>query len=158
MKVFDATSLIAFLSDMKFPEGLELLSKHYCIIVPEGVAAEIKKSPSKALFKGLVDKGMVQLTKVDPAASQQIQSENPQLHLGECEVIAFALARNPGQPTAYLLSDDKVARNKFPSLNFKWTEELLKHMEKKAIIDRGTYDKKINQLRSSSFYYRGRSK
>ena len=41
MKIFDATAIIAFLSEMECPEGLELLSEHYKLIIPQGVADEI---------------------------------------------------------------------------------------------------------------------
>ena len=35
MKIFDATTVIAFLSEMDCPEGIVLLSKHHKIIIPE---------------------------------------------------------------------------------------------------------------------------
>jgi predicted nucleic acid-binding protein len=142
---------------MKFPEGLKALSKHYKLIVPEAVSAEIKKSPGKELLRDMVRENIVTIEKVNLARTTQIQNEYPQLHTGECEVIAFAESR-VGPEKVILLSDDRVARNKFPNLNFKWTEELMEHMKVKGIIDPNTYDKKLNELQKSPFYYKGRMK
>lgn len=155
MKVFDATTLIAFLSDMMFPEGLEVLSKRYKLVVPQAVADEIKKAPGRQLLRNLAKKGVVRIESVDTKIVEQIEKENPQLHKGECEVIAFAQSFD-GEDDVYLLSDDRLARNKFQNLNFKWTEELMNHMNARGIIDPATYDSKINELHHSPFYHSGR--
>lgn len=155
MKVFDATTLIAFLSDMRFPEGLEALSKRYKLVVPQAVADEIKKAPGRQLLRNLAKKGVVRIESVDPKIVEQIEKENPQLHKGECEVIAFAQSFD-ADDDVYLLSDDRLARNKFQNLNFKWTEELMNHMKARGIIDPATYDSKINELHHSPFYHSGR--
>ena len=44
MKILDATTIIAFLNEMNYPDGLVKLSKHYEIVIPEGVVNEIKKT------------------------------------------------------------------------------------------------------------------
>lgn len=152
MKVFDATTLIAFLSDMRFPEGLKTLSSHYRLVVPQGVADEIKKSPGKELLRNLVKNGAIRIEATNSQLVAQIEKENPQLHRGECEVIAFAESFD-GDDDVYLLSDDRLARRKFQNLNFKWTEELMEHMKARGMIDSATYDTKIKELYNSPFYH-----
>ncbi|CAE6492520.1 hypothetical protein [Candidatus Nitrosotenuis uzonensis] len=53
MKIFDATAIIAFLSEMECPDSLVELAKHYELIVPEGVATEIRKEPGKGHLRNL---------------------------------------------------------------------------------------------------------
>lgn len=156
MKVFDATSLIAFLSEMNYPEGLVELSKYYKLIVPTGVALEIIKPHTKSIFNDLVSKKILLIVKVDPDHALTIQNENPQLHIGECEVIAFAIEHSSEK--AYLLSDDLKARKLFKNLNFKWTEEVMQFMKERNIIDNETYNKRIEVLKKSTFHYKGKSK
>lgn len=151
MKIFDATSLIAFLSEMKYPDGLRNLSKHYKLIVPKGVASEIRKQPGKKLLEDLQREKVLDLVSVDQQKLNEIQNENPQLHLGECEAITYAKFLS-GTQKVCILSDDLKARKKFPNLNFKWTERLLDIMKEKGLIDESDYKKKIQILQSSSFY------
>ena len=54
MKIFDATAVIAFLSEMQCPEGLAKLSNNYEILIPKGVADEIKKPSGKKMLLDLV--------------------------------------------------------------------------------------------------------
>ena len=54
MKIFDATAVIAFLNDMDYSEGIIKLSKHYEIVIPEGVVGEIKRSPRKEMLQDLI--------------------------------------------------------------------------------------------------------
>ena len=65
MKIFDATTVIAFLSEMDCPEGITMLSKHYKIIIPEGVASEVRKPPGKERLKDLVKQKAVEIVKID---------------------------------------------------------------------------------------------
>ena len=63
MKIFDATAVIALLNEMDYPEGMVKLSKHYKVIIPKGVAGEIKKSPGRERLYDLVKQGAVQTEK-----------------------------------------------------------------------------------------------
>ena len=155
MKIFDATAVIAFLSEMNYPEGLIELSKHYEIIIPEGVASEIHNSPGKETLQGLAQRRIVKIVKVDPQRTAQIQNESPQLHLGECEGIAYVQAYS-GEKKICIVSDDSKARRIFPMLNFKWTERLLDIMKEKGIIDARTHASKMEKLQNSTFYSRSR--
>lgn len=152
MKVLDATSLIAFLVDMKFPEGLVLLSKHYEIIVPEGVDKEIKKPATRSAFEILIKNKVISVVKVNQEKALEIQRENPQLHPGECEVIAFAIEHEGKKMN--LLSDDSKARSLFKDLNFRWTQEVLSFMKDRDIISIDTYNEKLEELKNSSFYFK----
>ncbi len=61
MKIFDATAVIAFLNDMNYSDGIMELSKHYEIIIPKGVADEIKKSPGKEMLQDLVKQKAIKI-------------------------------------------------------------------------------------------------
>lgn len=155
MKIFDATAVIAFLVEMKCADSLEALSKHYEIIIPEGVADEIKKSPGKEILQNLEKHKVVKIVKVDQQIATQITNGHPQLHQGECEAIACAQTYR-GEKKVCIVSDDSKARKIFQKLNFKWTERLLDIMKEKGIIDSEKYASKINLLQNSPFYSRSR--
>ncbi len=157
MKIFDATAVIAFLNDMSFPEGIEQLSKHCEIIIPQGVADEITKFPGKKILKGFADRKVVKIVKVDQEKVTQIQNEHPQLHAGECEAIVYAQEYS-GKKKLCIVSDDSKARKIFLMLNFKWTERLLDIMKEKGIIDSNTHSSKIDKLQNSAFYSRTSNK
>ena len=153
MKIFDATAVIAFLFEMEYPEGLELLSKQYKLIVPQGVASEIKKEPGKTLLEKLVGKKIVNIVEVDHDLATKIQKSHPQLHSGECETIAYALSTDHKN---CVVSDDLKARSFFQKLNFKWTERLLDIMKEKGMIDPNEHESKMKLLQNSPFYFKGR--
>ena len=155
MKILDATTVIAFLSEMEFLEGLELLSKHYKLIIPQGVVDEITKNPGKEKLALLAKKGIVKIVNVDKNLAASIQNAHPQLHSGECEVIAYTIKTDHKN---CIVSDDSRARNFFQTLNFKWTERLLDIMKEKGIIDEKTHESKMAKLEKSSFYSRRQRK
>ncbi|MEM3008185.1 MAG: hypothetical protein QXI71_04440 [Candidatus Bathyarchaeia archaeon] len=153
MKIFDATAIIAFLSEMNCPDSMEVLSKHYDLIVPEGVAAEIRKEPGKGHLRNLSRRGIVKIVQVDQSLVKKIQNEHPQLHNGECEAIAFVESYS-GPKKICIVSDDYMAKKIFQKLNFKWTERLLDIMKEKGLIDPSRYDEKMAKLAESPFYSR----
>ena len=156
MKVFDATALIAFLSEMDFPDGLVELSKHYSLFVPTGVACEIKKSPGKERLKKLVDDKVITIVSVPEDKVQRMVREYPQLHRGECEAIIWTSSQTTEKKIC-ILSDDTKARKMFVSLNFKWSERLLDIMLEKKLISPDNYTQKKVKLSNSSFYGRRHS-
>jgi len=156
MKIFDATAIIAFLSEMDCPDSMEVLSKHYELVVPEGVAAEIRKQPGKEHLDNLSRRGIVNIVRIDQSLVQKIQNEHPQLHRGECEAIAFVESYS-GPKKICIVSDDSKARKIFQKLNFKWTERLLDIMKEKGLIDHSKYDEKTAKLAESPFYSRSRT-
>lgn len=151
MKIFDATAIIAFLSEMKCPESLYELSKYYKLIISEGVFKEIRKPPGKAILQDMINRKIIELVKVDIDKVTQIQNEYPQLHLGECEAITFAMLQKE-QKNLYILSEDLKARKIFQNFNFSWTEQLLDVMKEKGIVNASIYKEKIDNLRKSPFY------
>jgi len=153
MKIFDATAIIAFLNDMDYPEGITELSKYYEIVIPEGVANEIKKSPGKEMLQDLAKHKAVKIIKVDQSKVNQILNEHPQLHRGECEAIAF-MQMYSGEKKACIVSDDSKARKIFQKLNFKWTERLLDIMKERGIIDSDIHASISDKLQNSAFYSR----
>lgn len=155
MKILDATAVIAFLSELLCPEILEELSKYYKLMIPEGVFAEIKKPPGKEMLNTLVKKRTIQIVKVDQNKAAQLLKEHPQLHLGECEAIAFAMSHN-STSKIYILSDDSKARKIFQNFSFSWTEQLFDIMKGKGMIKSEVYDVKMKQLQNSPFYSRSR--
>lgn len=155
MKVFDATTVIAFLSEMQCPDSLQELSKYYQLLIPHGVYAEITKPPGKQMLDMLVKKQTIQIVEVDQNKAAQLQKEYPQLGRGECEAILLAMSSNDTS-TTYILSDDLKARKIFQSFNFRWTQELLKFMKTKNMIKSEMYEIKLERLRKSNFFFRGK--
>ena len=156
MKIFDATAVIAFLNDMDYSDGIIKLSKHYEIVIPEGVVGEIKRSPGKEILQDLIRQNIVTIVKVDQPKVDRILKEHPQLHRGECEVIGF-MQECSGKKKACIVSDDSKARKIFQMLNFKGTERLLDIMNEDGIIDDKTYTSKSEKLYNSAFYSRRRN-
>lgn len=134
MKIFDATTIIAFLSEMDCPEGIITLSKHHKIIIPEAVAGEIKKSPGKERLRKLAEQKVVEIVKIDQTMVEQILREYPQLHKGECEAIAY-MQSHFREKKDCIVSDDLKARKIFKTLNFQWTREMLDAMRAEGTID-----------------------
>lgn len=153
MKIFDATTVIAFLSEMRCPEGLVKLSNRYKILIPQGVADEITKSPGKEMLQRLDKQGVVNIKKVDPEKISLMSKEYPQLHRGECEAVLLAQSCK-GIKKVCIVSDDSKARKIFSTLNFKWTEELLTVMKREGVFDIDTYNIKKLKLKNSPFYNR----
>ena len=151
LKIFDATSLIAFLSEMNCPEALVKLSKHYKIVIPQGVANEVRKPPGKKRLQILLDQHVVDVVSVDHSKVTSIEKQHPQLHRGECEAIAFYMS--VARIDSCIVSDDLNVIKFRPPLNFKRTQKLLKVMEEEKIIDEKTHRLKIAKLKNSSFYY-----
>lgn len=156
MKILDATAVIAFLSEMQCPEGLIKLSNSCEILIPRGVADEIRKPPGKMMLRDLYDRGVVKIVIVDQVMASQMSKEYPQLHRGECEAVLLAQLHADRKKT-YVVSDDSKARKIFHTLEFKWTEELLATMRKKGILDERTYNIKNSKLQNSTFYCRKRT-
>ena len=120
MKILDATTIIAFLNEMNYPDGLVKLSKHYEIVIPEGVVNEIKKEPSKVMLQNLIKRQIVRIVKVDQSHLSQLLKMYPQLRQGECEAIVFMQAYSGSKKTC-IVSDDLKAKTIFKQLNFKGT-------------------------------------
>ena len=135
--------------------GLQELSRYYQLMIPRGVFAEIQKPPGKEMLEMLVKKQTIQIVEVDQTKAAQLQKEYPQLHLGECEVIALAMSYNDTSKI-YILSDDSKARKIFRNLNFGWTEQLLDIMERKSMIRSEMYKIKMKRLGNSRFYSRSK--
>lgn len=157
MKIFDATAVIAFLSEMRFPEGFELLSKHYKLVIPKAVEAEIIKEPGKSYLAKLRKSKFVEVVTVDQELKQKIERSNPQLGPGECEAIAYSITVQNERKNC-IISDDLKSRKLYESLNFKWTERLLEIMKEKGLIDDSTYESKTRKLQESPFYSRSTRK
>ena len=151
VKIFDTTAVIAFLSEMDFSEGIVELSKHYEIIIPEGVVAEVKKPPGKEMLQRLMKQKTVKIVTADPVRVKQIIKEYPQLHIGECEVITIVQMHDVRRKDC-IVSDDLSVRKKFQTLNIKGTEKLLYIMRKEGIIDDETHILKSHKLQNSTFY------
>ena len=112
---------------MDCPEGIIKLSKHYKIVIPKGVEAEIKKSPGRERLQDLARQNAVQIVKVNQSRVGQILKEHPQLHRGECE--AIALIREYATEKSCIVSDDSNARRIFQMLNFEGTKNIGYHEE-----------------------------
>lgn len=155
MKIFDATAVIAFLSEMQCPDSLQELSKYYQLLIPHGVYAEIQKPPGKQMLEMLIKKQTIQIVEVDQNKATQLQKLYPQLGRGECEAIVLAMSSNDPSNTC-ILSDDSKARKIFQSINFSWTEQLLDIMKTKNMIKSEMYQIKLKRLQKSHFYSRSK--
>jgi predicted nucleic acid-binding protein len=155
MKIFDATSLIAFLWEMDFPEGIESLSHRHDVVIPRAVANEITREASKAKLAQLVRGGAVLVRDCPASRVQVIREVNPQLGLGECEVLALR-EQMTSADQIYLVSDDRKARAKYPQYTWVWTEELLDYMSDRSLITSIKHRSLIERLTKSTFYSRSR--
>jgi hypothetical protein len=155
MKIFDATSLIAFLGELNYPDGLRLLATRQKLLVTEGVVSEIKREPSRGYLSRLIDDGCLRSERVPEGEVGRLQRLHPQLGLGECEILAWVQLRgNP--PGTFVVSDDARARGKFPAYAFVWTEQLLDYMRERGLIEEGKHRSLLEQLAKSTFYSRAR--
>lgn len=155
MKILDASSLIAFLWDLKWPDGIVRISARHEIVIPSGVASEVTRESAKAFLRDLIQNQVVRVVLCSPERVGTIRDENPQLGKGECEVLAFAETLTTAQ-RAYLVSDDKKARSKFPQYRWVWTEELLAYMRERALITQSDHRDLIGRLEASSFFSRSK--
>ena len=153
MKIFDATSLIAFLWELDYPEGLRLLSLRHRIVVPSGVVSEVTRDRSRASLRALLAAGVIAEQAITESEVEKIRALHPQLGRGECEVLAIAENTDSKEPPV-LVCDDKVARSKFPNLRFVWTEELLDYMQRRGLIEEGQHKVLLERLAKSTFYSR----
>ena len=153
MKIMDATAVIAFLSEMKCPEGLVKLSDNHEILIPKGVADEIKKPPGREMLLNLHRRKIVKIVNVDQSKLSHMTKKYPQLHKGECEAVLLAQLHEKVEEMC-VVSDDSKARKIFHNLNFKWTEQLLTIMKSNGILDEHTYNIKKQRLQNSPFYGR----
>jgi predicted nucleic acid-binding protein len=156
MKIFDATSLIAFLWELDYPDGLRLLSSKHRIVVPGGVISEITRDRSKAALNALLAEGVLSEQSVPELEVDEIRALHPQLGRGECEVLAVAGKSHPSEPPI-LVCDDRGARSTFPMFRFVWTEELLDYMWRRGLIEETRHKMLLERLANSTFYSRVRS-
>lgn len=155
-KILDSSAIIAFVKDMDYPEGITKLSKHYELIVPEGVANEIVKPPGKKIFQKLVAQKSIKIVKADQEKTKQIHVDCMPLHKGECEIIAV-MQGYPDKNDVCIVSDDKRVKNIFKEYKFKWTQKLLTIMRQKGLIDTQTLDSLNERLAKSAFYTKRRN-
>jgi predicted nucleic acid-binding protein len=155
MKVLDATSAIAFLGELDYPDGLRLISGRHEIVVPSGVVAEIQRARSRGNLNLLIEEKVIRVVEPNPESVRHIRDENPALGQGECEVLAITADR-VGDPTVFVISDDRGARSKYPARNYVWTEELIDYMEARGLIDPARHGSLLAQLERSGFYSRTR--
>jgi predicted nucleic acid-binding protein len=155
MKIFDATSLIAFLWEMDFSEGIESLSHRHVVVIPRAVANEVTRETSKSKLAQLVRVGAVLVRDCPVSRVQAIREVNPQLGLGECEVLALR-EQLTNLDHIYLVSDDRRARAKYPQYTWVWTEELLDYMSDRSLITSIKHRSLIERLAKSTFYSQSR--
>ena len=155
MKIFDATSAIAFLWEMDFPEGFAFLATRHRLVLPAGVASEIRRPKSRAHLAELVERGCIEIIAATPEAVGRLRDLNPSLGIGECELLALADAElSSARP--FLVCDDRAARRRFPGRRYVWTEELLEYMERRGLIGKETLAMLLGRLAKSGFYSRAR--
>ncbi len=151
MKVLDATVLIAFLHEMDFPEGLRILARAYRLIVPRGVVAEIRKPPASDRLDRLIRDRVI--TVMSAPAERVVSLGEAFIELGagerECVSLFESLPRTEGDR---LVTDDSRIRKRVPGSHYVWTQELLRYMCRRGLLDAESTQGLLRRLESSTFY------
>jgi predicted nucleic acid-binding protein len=153
MKVLDSTTLIAFLREMDFPEGLERLSKIHQLLVPHAVAVEIKKPPASTRMDELVRTGILIVREAPRQRVESLMHKFIELGPGECECVALWETVEHGV-SARIVTDDKRIRIRVPGAQYVWTQELIHYMVLQGLLEDRAAEEFLGRLAASSFYYR----
>lgn len=121
MKIFDTSSVICILQDIRFPKILEICKKNgYSIAIPSIVFEELKEN--RKTFEILQKYNIFEiLNDFDQSEYERLQNRYPGLHGGEISVICCALHRMRNGDRHYCIIDETAARNVVRSDgNCKW--------------------------------------
>ncbi len=151
MKVLDATVLIAFLCEMDFPEGLRILSRAHRLLVPPGVVAEVKRPPASHRIQKLISEEV--LTVMNPPSERVAALGEAFLELGRGERECVSLLESlPRTADPRLVTDDLRVRVRVPGSHYVWTQELLRYMGRKGLLDASSTQALLTKLEGSTFY------
>jgi predicted nucleic acid-binding protein len=111
MKIFDASSVICILQDIRSPKILEICKKNgYSIAISSIVFDEIKKNRKTfEIFKKY--NSFEILNDFDQSEYERMLNRYPGLHEGEISVICCALRRMRNGDRHYCIIDETAARN-----------------------------------------------
>ena len=155
MKILDATVLIAFLREMDYPEGLRSLSQRHRLVVPRAVVLEVCKPPAAQRLKQLIGELVLVEERPPEGEVQRLRDQFIDLGPGEVECVALALDAAASE-TNYVVTDDRAVRRRFPQIRFVWTEELLRYMVSRRLLDGVRVEGLLSKLSKSTFYSKGR--
>jgi len=153
MKILDATTVIAFLREMDFADGLRRLSTLHRLVVPHAVVAEVSKPPSKELLSVLLRESVLVERSPSTHAVQALRERFLALGPGEVECVVLARA-SAEDATPYVVSDDRTVRRHCPDVRFIWTGQLLHYMLEHRLITSEEMEGLLGKLGKSSFYSR----
>lgn len=151
MKILDATAVIAFLSELDYPEGLVKIATRHEVLIPRAVSDEITRPSTRGRLEALIRGQAVTVVDCPSEKVGKVRAENPQLGPGECAVLVLGEESRPAA-AVFLVSDDRKARQKFPQRQWVWTEQLLDYMLERSLITSPVHQALIARLERSTFY------
>ncbi len=151
MKVLDATVLIAFLREMEFPDGLRILARAHRLLVPRGVVDEVKKPPASHQLRVLISEGVLDEVSAPPNRVAELGEAFIELGQGERECVSL-LESLPSSADPRIVTDDSRVRVRVPSDRYVWTQELLRYMGRKGLLDSESTQGLLSKLATSTFY------
>ena len=155
MLIFDASALLALLSDIDRPDLVRMLAEtHKVLVVPSGVDAEIIDHRARAALDRLAGDGRVAVLRVN--ADEEIH-EFRGVHRGtgegEADVILACqkIASDGGAAVAVL--DDRKGRAAAKGIGVRFTglAGLLMDLKDRGVLGKDEYAAVIRSLRSSRF-------
>ena len=151
MKILDSTVLIAFLSEMDYPEGLRVLSLRHRLVIPQEVRNEIRRPPSSVRLQALIDEGVISVRAVNPSRLKALRDRFVDLGPGECACIVLYEGK-ADECVALVVTDDKAVRKRLPGCRYVWTRQLVRYMLQRGLIDAQRSEALMGRLAASTFY------
>jgi len=151
MKILDATALIAFLRELDFEDGLRRLSTIHRLVVPTGVASEVKKPPASIRLASLLDEGVLVKRAAPTERVGELRTRFLDIGQGECECVALSETL-AAKESLVVVTDDKQVRKRVPGPRYVWTQQLLVYMVKRGLLSLQSGEDLLRKLAASSFY------
>ena len=110
MKIFDTSSIICLLREIRFPKALDTcIQRGYCVTTTPQVYDEIRKNPET--FREFTAYGKFSVIPVnDKPCFEKLSKRYPWLHDGEISILCLGLQKER-QHSRYICIIDERARN-----------------------------------------------
>lgn len=154
--LLDTSVIIAFCTECKRPFLFQkLVEQHYILLVPSGVAHEIKQSDrTHPVFRDLVNKKVISiLPNLDEKEIITFNNKHPYLNQGEIEVILWGLQEKTKGTKYNCVIDDRRARKivQLYQLSLVGTIGLLEILRERNSISSTEKSAIVQDLKASGF-------
>jgi predicted nucleic acid-binding protein len=151
---FDASSIIAFMTEMDDGEYLHSLIGHgFKLVITEEVSAEIKKEPGVSRLKKAIAEKWISVETVPIPKLRDFKNKHPNLDYAEIGVLLTGLSLEQSGKNYCCVLDEGPGRKIADSLRLKrtGTKGLLKMLNDLKIIDKETKENLLSKLERSPF-------